>query len=548
MATENEDKVKDLVGSMDLKNITLSGSDKRSSDQAFAEATKQAERELPGASPADIEQRAKDIYAKIFLAPLATEIIRKVYGDKAADAFGKQLDKGVDLQYENLQKMLIILESAAQAGNELQKKNAGTAIDNWYSNQQMVIKAYFEQATAVNSAMTGVAAIGGMIGGLMMFLGNEEKGTELISMSEKLQKIYSTKTLEQKEFIENLSYGPNGRQFARMTQGNKEIRNSVQADTDALNEMSKIIGGKMDRESIAAPTRDGLDNPLSPKHNPKDFSTDGFYPKGIPAGGPVKDHKADTVKPYSPADVRRYAAAALAPSKWDPTIAAAAEKISKETGISTSILAMEAKIRIGPESGGNPNAWNGGKGAKGEDAYGLMQLTPDTAKQYGVTNIKDPQQNIEGGLRFIAHIVKKYGRENVDLYYYGGEGKKDHGPNTRQYVENLGAVRTLLPKDGFEIAQASSEPKKEASKKQADEKKETASVLPPFAAVAGLDNQIPGTDTRGLKTDAGALLARNDENKPKEGKVGDPSSTAQNDQRYPLIVGAPAPSGGFTGT
>jgi soluble lytic murein transglycosylase-like protein len=41
-------------------------------------------------------------------------------------------------------------------------------------------------------------------------------------------------------------------------------------------------------------------------------------------------------------------------------------------------------------------------------AMGLMQLMPATAMQYGVKNVFDPAQNIEGGVLYIKDLVKLY--------------------------------------------------------------------------------------------------------------------------------------------
>lgn len=41
-------------------------------------------------------------------------------------------------------------------------------------------------------------------------------------------------------------------------------------------------------------------------------------------------------------------------------------------------------------------------------AEGLMQLMPDTARALGVTNPKDPDQNIDGGVRYINKLIKQY--------------------------------------------------------------------------------------------------------------------------------------------
>lgn len=57
-------------------------------------------------------------------------------------------------------------------------------------------------------------------------------------------------------------------------------------------------------------------------------------------------------------------------------------------------------------------------------ASGLMQLMPDTAMRFGVTNIYDPQQNIEGGVKYISWLLDKFDGD-VELAlaaYNAGEG------------------------------------------------------------------------------------------------------------------------------
>ena len=44
-------------------------------------------------------------------------------------------------------------------------------------------------------------------------------------------------------------------------------------------------------------------------------------------------------------------------------------------------------------------------------AMGLMQLMPETVRSYQVRNVFDPQQNIEGGVRFLSHLMKTYNRD-----------------------------------------------------------------------------------------------------------------------------------------
>jgi soluble lytic murein transglycosylase-like protein len=57
---------------------------------------------------------------------------------------------------------------------------------------------------------------------------------------------------------------------------------------------------------------------------------------------------------------------------------------------------------IAVESAFDPNAlsWRG--------ARGLMQLTPDTARRYGVADVLDPVDNLRGGAEYLAGLLKLF--------------------------------------------------------------------------------------------------------------------------------------------
>lgn len=92
---------------------------------------------------------------------------------------------------------------------------------------------------------------------------------------------------------------------------------------------------------------------------------------------------------------------------------------------------------VSTESGGNPQA------TSPVGAMGLMQLMPGTAKDLGVSNPYDPQQNLQGGAKYLAQLTQKYGLANGVAAYNAGPGAVEaHGgvppyPETQHYVNKV---------------------------------------------------------------------------------------------------------------
>ncbi len=88
------------------------------------------------------------------------------------------------------------------------------------------------------------------------------------------------------------------------------------------------------------------------------------------------------------------------------------------------------------------------KATSHKGASGLMQLMPGTARRLGVTNIYDPKQNIEGGVKYMRMLLDMFG-QNVTLAlagYNAGEGAVMRYGNavppfseTREYVRRISA-------------------------------------------------------------------------------------------------------------
>ena len=74
------------------------------------------------------------------------------------------------------------------------------------------------------------------------------------------------------------------------------------------------------------------------------------------------------------------------------------QEISQHHGVDPELVRAVAKA----ESNFNPRA------VSNKGALGIMQLIPETAKRFGVANVWDPKQNIEGGVKFLKFLMGRF--------------------------------------------------------------------------------------------------------------------------------------------
>ena len=113
------------------------------------------------------------------------------------------------------------------------------------------------------------------------------------------------------------------------------------------------------------------------------------------------------------------------------------ENASRTHGVDAALV----HAVISAESGYNPGA------VSRAGARGLMQLMPDTARRFGVQNIMDPSENIQGGVRYLRVLMQLF-NGNMELavaaYNAGENAVIRHGHQIPPYAETVHYVPKVL--------------------------------------------------------------------------------------------------------
>lgn len=120
-----------------------------------------------------------------------------------------------------------------------------------------------------------------------------------------------------------------------------------------------------------------------------------------------------------------------------PYVAAAIREAASQYGVDPNLIAAMA-FR---ESRFDANA------VSRLGAIGVMQLKPRTAKGLGVKDIYDPRENVLGGTKYIASLLKRFNGD-VELalagYNAGPERVAKEGPRaTREAIDYVAAVKSM---------------------------------------------------------------------------------------------------------
>lgn len=112
-------------------------------------------------------------------------------------------------------------------------------------------------------------------------------------------------------------------------------------------------------------------------------------------------------------------------------IRAAAERYGIDADLVHCVVAVESNF--------NPKA------VSPKNASGLMQLMPQTAAQYGVKNVFDPEENVNAGTRYLKELLWKYRNLTLALAAYnaGPERVDRYGRRVPPYLETMKYVQRI---------------------------------------------------------------------------------------------------------
>lgn len=125
-------------------------------------------------------------------------------------------------------------------------------------------------------------------------------------------------------------------------------------------------------------------------------------------------------------------ASAAGGSSYDALI----EQAAARNGVDPAVL----HGLIQQESGFDPSAQSSA------GAMGLTQLMPGTASSLGVTNPLDPAESIEGGARYLAQQLSRFGGNTADALaaYNAGPGAVQQYGGVPPYAETQSYVQKVL--------------------------------------------------------------------------------------------------------
>lgn len=254
-------------------------------------------------------------------------------------------------------------------------------------------------------------------------------------------------SLMELEALQSLSTGSNAAQTANSTSLFQEMLSSFLEEAKK-NETAAGASGKDESGALSA-----LAATLNPAFNSLSSLTGGnpvlttlpaftglstLSDKGTSAAAQAGTNAAISASAQSPASESTQTTAASdngsdgIPAKISQAIQQASEKY----GVPEKLI--QAVIK--QESGYRPDA------VSAAGAAGLMQLMPETAASLGVSNVLDPEQNVDAGTKYLKSLLGKYDH-NVQLAlaaYNAGPGNVDRYGGIPPFQETQKYVSSIM--------------------------------------------------------------------------------------------------------